>query len=71
MVTKIKTNDAYDKVLENIKLFGNKNGRYAPKLYDVFYPLRSQDFCRTGFSEICPTLSARDYKDPKCVLVSR
>ena len=35
----------------------------------VFYPLGSQDFVRTGFLQICPTLSARDYKDPKCVMV--
>ena len=33
------------------------------------YPLWSQDFVRTGFMSIAPTLSARDYKDPKCVIV--
>lgn len=27
--------------------------------------MTSQDFVRTGFMEIAPTLAARDYKDPK------
>ena len=39
------------------------------RLRGVFYPLGSQDFVRTGFLRICPTLSARDYKDAKCVMV--
>ena len=34
----------------------------------VCYPLRSMDFVRTGFQKICPTLAARDYKDPKVVV---
>ena len=54
-----------------IKKYGNKGSRYKPRYYDVFYPLRSMDFIRTGFYTICPTLSARDYKDPKLVLVPK
>lgn len=60
-----------DKVIENIALYGNKNSCYVPFIGGVFYPLRSQDFVRTGFMSICPTISARDYKDPKCVLVKK
>ena len=56
-------------VIENIKKYGNKNSNYIPFTNAVFYPLWSQDFIRTGFMEISPTLSARDYKDPKCVLI--
>jgi len=65
----LKQEEAYDLAIENIKKWGGQHSRYIPRLYDVFYPLHSQDFIRTGFLEICPTLSARDYKDPKCVIV--
>lgn len=58
-------------VIDNIKKYGNRNSNYVPFIGGVFYPLRSQDFVRTGFMSICPTLSARDYKDPKCVLVKK
>ena len=58
-----------EKVIENIKKYGNKNSCYIPFEGGVFYPLGSQDFVRTGFLRICPTLSARDYKDAKCVMV--
>ena len=54
-------------------LVGNKylNPRadYTPSIYKTSYPLKSQDFTRTGFSDISYTLSARDYKDPKIVVV--
>ena len=56
------------KILDKIKMHGNPDANYKPFAGAVFYPLRSQEFIRTGFMEICPTLSARDYKDPKCVL---
>ena len=55
-------------VIDNIKKYGNKNSCYKPFDKAVCYPLHTQDFVRTGFMEICPTLSARDYKDPKCVI---
>ena len=54
-------------VLQNIEKYGNKNSNYKPFDKAVSYPLHSQDFVRTGFMEIAPTLSARDYKDPKIV----
>lgn len=55
-------------VIDNIKKYGNKNSCYKPFDKAVCYPLHTQDFVRTGFMAIAPTLSARDYKDPKCVL---
>ena len=55
-------------LLESIKEFGNKNSNYVPYNHAVSYPLHSQDFVRTGFMDIAPTLSARDYKDPKIVV---
>lgn len=55
-------------IIENIKQYGNKNNCYIPFDGAIFYPLHSQDFVRTGFLTIAPTLSARDYKDPKCVV---
>lgn len=56
-------------VIDNIKKYGNKNSCYKPFVGGVCYPLHTQDFVRTGFMKICPTLSARDYKDPKCVII--
>lgn len=56
-------------VIDNIKKYGNENSCYKPFDKAVFYPLHTQDFVRTGFMAIAPTLSARDYKDPKCVLI--
>ena len=56
------------KILDKIQMYGNPDANYKPFAGAVFYPLRSHEFIRTGFMEICPTLSARDYKDPKCVL---
>ena len=55
-------------IIEDIKKFGNKNGIYKPFDKAICYPLHSQDFVRTGFLDIAPTLSARDYKDPKCII---
>lgn len=55
-------------VIDSIKKYGNKNSCYKPFDNAVCYPLHTQDFVRTGFMDIAPTLSARDYKDPKCVL---
>jgi hypothetical protein len=48
---------------------GGSNKIYTPFEYAVFYPLNSQEFIRTGFMELAPTLRARDYKDPLNVLV--
>ena len=47
---------------------GCKNKCYQPYDKAISYPLHSQDFVRTGFQDICPTLSARDYKDPKIII---
>lgn len=47
-----------NEVIENIKKYGGKNSRYKPFKNAIFYPLHTQDFVRTGFMEICPTLSA-------------
>lgn len=54
-------------MLQNIEKYGNKNSNYVPFDAAVSYPLHSQDFVRTGFLEIAPTISSRDYKDPKIV----
>lgn len=54
-------------LIENIKRYGNPKANYQPFDGAISYPLHSQDFVRTGFMEISPTLSARDYKDPKNV----
>ena len=56
-------------IIEKIRKYGNPASNYKPFPGAVFYPLRSQEFVRTGFMDVCPTLSARDYKDPKCVIV--
>ena len=55
-------------VLQNIEKYGNDNANYIPFSGAIAYPLQSQDFVRTGFQDICPTLSARDYKDPKIII---
>lgn len=55
-------------IISTIEKYGNSKGCYKPFDKAVCYPLHSQDFIRTWFQEIAPTLSARDYKDPKCVI---
>lgn len=60
-----------DNQYEMIKKYGNKSGCYKPFIGGVRYPLHSADFVRTGFIKIAPTLSSRDYKDQKCVIVKR
>lgn len=55
-------------ILKNIKKYGNKKNRYKPFNNAVCYPLHSQDFVRTGFLTISPTIASRDYKDPKCII---
>lgn len=57
--------------IEMIKKYGNKNGCYKPFIGGVCYPLHSADFVRTGFMKIAPTLSSRNYKDQKCVIVNK
>jgi len=57
--------------IEMIKKYGNKNSCYVPFEGGVSYPLHSADFVRVGFLKIAPTLSSRDYKDPKCVIVKK
>lgn len=64
----LEQQDRYADVIQNIQKYGNKNGNYKPFDKAVSYPMHSQDFVRTGFYEIAPTLSSRDYKDPKWVL---
>lgn len=54
-----------------IKKYGNKNSCYVPFEGGVSYPLHTADFVRVGFMKIAPTLSSRDYKDPKCVIVKK
>lgn len=70
------TSDKAQRLIETLILEGkiigaeqyqNPNGKYRPFDNAVSYPLHSQDFARTGFLDMCPTLSARDYKDPKIV----
>lgn len=57
-----------EEINDLIATYGNRGGTYMPFNNAVGYPLRSMDFVRTGFLRICPTLSARDYKDPKIVV---
>ena len=54
-------------IIEDIKKYGGGKN-YKPYNQAVSYPLHSQDFVRTGFQDICPTLAARDYKDPKIII---
>lgn len=56
------------KLDEDFEKYKNYKGIYKPFNNAISYPLHSQDFVRTGFQEISPTLSARDYKDPKSVI---
>jgi len=60
--------DKLIKEIENNK-YMNPKANYIPIIGKTSYPLTSQDFVRTGFSDISYTLSARDYKDPKNVVV--
>ena len=55
-------------IIEDIHEWGGKDKCYKPFDGAIAYPLHSQDFVRTGFQDICPTLSARDYKDPKIII---
>ena len=55
--------------IEMIRKYGNRNSCDIPFVGGVSYPLHTSDFVRTGFMKISPTLSSRDYKDPKCVIV--
>ncbi len=59
-----------DKLLKELvnNEYLNPKANYIPSLNKTSYPLTSQDFVRTGFSDISYTLSARDYKDPKNVV---
>ena len=60
-----------DDQIEMIKIYGNKNSCYIPFEGGCCYPLHTADFVRTGFLRIAPTLSSRDYKDAKCVIVKK
>lgn len=68
-----KAKDLIDKLIKGGKLsdefekYKNEYADYMPHDGAISYPLHSQDFVRTGFMDIAPTLSARDYKDPKIV----
>lgn len=49
--------------------YTNKSANFEPKEGQGSYAIRSQEFVRTGFTDECSTLAARDYKDPHCVVV--
>lgn len=49
----------------------NKKANFSPELWKSCYAIRSQEFVRTGFTDDCSTLTARDYKDPRCVVVHK
>lgn len=55
-------------IWERLDASPNKE-KYRPKLHHVCYHFRAREFVATGFWEVCPTLCARDYKDPKLVIV--
>lgn len=52
-------------------LYENKgNPRFTPKEKSVFHSIRTREFMVSGFwTNVAPTIHARDYKDPKCVIV--
>jgi len=54
-------------ILKDIEKYGNEKANYKPFDKAISYPLTSQDFIRTGFMDIAPTMAARDYKDPKVI----
>lgn len=49
--------------------YTNKSANFEPKEGQGSYAIRSHEFVRTGFTDECSTLAARDYKDPHCVVV--
>lgn len=49
----------------------NKKANFTPELWKSCYAIKSQEFVRTGFTDDCSTLTARDYKDPRCVVVHK
>ena len=62
-----KQTEAESSILQDIRKYGNEKADYFPHDKAISYPLTSQDFVRTGFMDIAPTLAARDYKDPKII----
>lgn len=60
---------SYDSAIEFLYESKDKS-MFRPKPYAVSYSIRSREFRVVGFyKEFTPTLNARDYKDPKCVIV--
>lgn len=54
--------------IKRMEKYGTKLQK--PKPYQVAYMITSQEFLsRGGWQDLCPTLCARDYKDPKVVCV--
>lgn len=51
--------------------YRNDKATYEPFDNAACWSLGSQEFVRTGFMENMPTLTARDYKDPRCVVVEQ
>jgi len=67
------SNERVDKLINKAinNEYCNKNASFIPEENKSCYALGSQEFVRTGFQEDCLTLSARDYKDPKCVVIKQ
>lgn len=65
------SDEKVEKFITNAKKnrYCNKNANFEPSPGQSCYAMRSQEFIRTGFTKECSTLTARDYKDPRCVVV--
>lgn len=51
------------------KAIANPNADFTPNEYKTSYALQSRDFAKMGFTDLCGTLQARNYKDPRCIVV--
>lgn len=63
---------SYQNSIDYIYSHKDTTKRFAPTPYCCFHSLRTREFLSNGFNEgFAPTLTARDYKDPKCIIVEQ
>lgn len=62
-------NEKAMKLIQELIDSGQLKNKYIPQKNQISYPLTSREFEAQGFKDICPTLCARDYKDPKVVAI--
>ena len=58
-----------DELINQLK--DNQKGSYPNKEFQVSYALSSREHRKSGWKEVCPTLCARDFKDPKVVSIAK